>query len=249
MYTLQPKHDLRVGERVGVWARPTDNELYLFGYGKYLGEQPFNGESHPVIRFDHNSHEEYVVHYQHVSYGRETGIQRTCSNFRGYVHNVDLKAFLEEGFEPPVVPEGEEGASNKEAKPKEPPKPKTAFDKLHLLGQELSMCRKKLLFLKDAIVKTETVIQDKLKSMESIKSLAFAEVAALEKGEDLEPFVDPNEPKPTEANKTTSSTEEHEEGGNSRAPESSSAGVNTSTSSTCDTCGSDLGPTGCTVCN
>lgn len=249
MYQMRPRHDLRKGERVGVWARPTDNDLYLFGYGHYVGEEAFNGESHPVIRLDDNPHEVYVIHYQHVSYGREAGIQRTCSNFKGRVSSVNLKEFLDPDFEPPIPHDSTPGEPQKA---KEPPKPKTAFDKLHLLGREVSVMRQKLEVLNTEITKTNQVIQDKLELMKEVKDKAFAEVTALEKGEELTPFVDPDEPQqnPTRTRVSTGDSETPTErpdydGGINDHNES----LSSNPSHECVTCGSTLGPTGCVVCN
>lgn len=244
MQQLPQKHNLRPGDRMGVWTRPSDNSLYLFGFGVYLGEQYFNGDSHPVVRLDDRPQEEYVLHYSHIFYGREDSIKNTCSTFRGHVHNIDINAFLDPSFVPPAEPEGEEGQTNNTSTA-QAPRPVTAFDKLHQLGQEVGLERKKLEMYKQAIEQTEEAIQAKLGEMKALKERALSELDALEKGEEIEP-LEPMEPEPNRNVAPDGADASAQEAG---AVEPNGPSVNSHTCSICSICESHVGPEGCAVCN
>ena len=48
----QPTHNLQTGERIGVWTRPKDDQVYLFGFGRFLGDANVNGVMFPAVAFD-----------------------------------------------------------------------------------------------------------------------------------------------------------------------------------------------------
>lgn len=233
---LPQKHNLRPGDRMGVWTRPSDQSLYLFGFGVYQGEQYFNGDSHPVVRLDSNPQQEYVLHYAHIFYGRESSIKTTCDTFLGNVHNINLEAFLDPTFVAPDEPEVDGVAKSSSSAPMHAPRPVTAFDKLSQLGQEVGLERKKLEMFSKAITDTEASIQAKLEEMKTLKARALSELDALEKGEEIEPLVE-TKPEPEPDAQTESARDEPE------------ASESVNPANTCGLCDANLGPEGCPVCN
>ena len=173
---------VRVGERLGIWARPAADCLYVFGYGQYAGDQNINGEMVPVIILDDKR--EMVLHYKGVTCSREAWVKNAIDKFDGDIHTVDLEKYLDPNFEHPTREDGRLRKANDEPANGEPPVsrrmgPETVFDKLNRLSSNATECKAKINMALGAIGTQNKKLQEIQIEMSALRQQALAEVDKL----------------------------------------------------------------------
>lgn len=177
--------EFRPGDRVGLWARPAEETIYVFGFGTYEEMPSYAGSALACVRLDNGYLHIVDPQNRKVSIGSEASITNACQNFKGLVEVVDIGAYLNNQLTPT------RSRTETVAPPADEPDDKSVLGMFKHKMAQATYERHKIEMLEGHLKDSRSKLKALVEEIRAMRENAMSEFETLEKLVAGEPVAEP----------------------------------------------------------